>query len=156
MDAATSFAGALHKSGFEPGEVVLVQLPNWWESVVAAWGTWLAGGILLPVVPIYRAHELSFIVEQAEPSVIVAPQEYRGYRHVEQLGTVLRDLGREVLLVEARGEGGLRRTTFDDFLDFGMESNRPDHRADPDDVASFSTRREPPRLRKACFTHIGP
>ncbi|GAB7520194.1 AMP-binding protein [Rhodococcus sp. no. 34] len=135
VDAATSFAGALHKSGFEPGEVVLVQLPNWWESVVAAWGTWLAGGILLPVVPIYRAHELSFIIEQAEPSVIVAPQEYRGYRHVEQLGTVLRDLGREVRLVEARGEGGLRRTTFDDFLDFGMESNRPDRCADPDDVA---------------------
>ncbi|KJF19269.1 MULTISPECIES: AMP-binding protein [unclassified Rhodococcus (in: high G+C Gram-positive bacteria)] len=135
MSAATSFAGALRKSGFEPGEVVLVQLPNWWESIVASWGTWLAGGILLPVVPIYRAHELSFIIEQTSPSVIVAPQEYRGYRHADHLEKLMRTSGREILLVEVRGAGGVRRTTFPDLIEFGHGSDIVEHQVDSDDIA---------------------
>ncbi len=156
VDAATSFAGALHKSGFEPGEVVLVQLPNWWESVVAAWGTWLAGGILLPVVPIYRAHELSFIVEQAEPSVIVAPQEYRGYRHVEQLGRCSVIWAERFFWWRLEAKVGCDAQRSTTSWTSGWSRTGPTTARIPTMSPSFSTRREPPRLRKACFTHIGP
>ncbi|WP_424808952.1 AMP-binding protein [Rhodococcus sp. 27YEA15] len=135
LDAARHFAGALHATGFEPGEVVLVQLPNWWESLVAAWGTWLAGGVLLPVVPIYRAHELSFIIEQVSPTVIVAPSEFRGYRHADQLQALIQESRRGILLVEVRGRGGVRRTTFSDLIGFGSGVEFHTCQAEPDDIA---------------------
>jgi cyclohexanecarboxylate-CoA ligase len=86
---AETFAAALQDRGVHAGDVVLVQLPNWWETVVATWATWLAGGVILPVVPIYRAHELAFIIEQVRPSVVVAPQTYRGYEHAARLRELL-------------------------------------------------------------------
>lgn len=75
---ATAFARALVHLGVRPGDVVTAQLPNWWETQVVTYGTWLAGGVHNPVVAIYREHELSFIVRQARPKVLVVPYEYRG------------------------------------------------------------------------------
>lgn len=95
LERSTAFASGLRAGGFETGDVVLIQLPNWWETVVAVWGTWLAGGVVLPVVPIYRAHELTFIIGEVDPAVLVAPMTYRGYDHAAEL----RDLadGRRVV-----------------------------------------------------------
>ena len=55
---ATRFAGFLDSRGVGPGDVVTWQLPNWWQSLVVAYGIWAAGAVSNPVVEIYRAHEL--------------------------------------------------------------------------------------------------
>ena len=34
-------------------------MPNWWEALAVAHGVWAAGAISVPVVPIYREHELA-------------------------------------------------------------------------------------------------
>jgi len=101
LELAEAFAGALHDGGLTAGDVVLIQLPNWWETVVAVWGTWLAGGVVLPVVPIYRAHELAFIIDQVDPTVLVAPMSHRGHDHAVEL----RDLAPGRLVI------GVRMTT---------------------------------------------
>lgn len=85
LERSTAFASGLLEGGLARGDVVLIQLPNWWETVVAVWGTWLAGGVVLPVVPIYRAHELTFIIGEIDPAVLVAPMRYRGYDHAAEL-----------------------------------------------------------------------
>lgn len=100
---ARGFAAGLRERGFAPGDVALLQLPNWWETVVAAWGTWLAGGVVLPVVSIYRRHELSFVVRQARPRVVVAPEEHRGHTHAALLREVLAETGVPATVVTVRG-----------------------------------------------------
>lgn len=102
---ARAFAAGLRARGLGPGDVVLLQLPNWWESVVAAWGTWLAGGVVLPVVAIYRRHELSFVVRQARPRVVVAPEWHRGHGHAAVLREVVAETEVPALVVPVRGPG---------------------------------------------------
>jgi cyclohexanecarboxylate-CoA ligase len=103
LDRARSFAAGLREGGFDRGDVALLQLPNWWETVVAAWGTWLAGGVVLPVVAIYRRHELSFVVRQARPRVVVAPEQHRGHRHAALLREVVAETGVPARVVTVRG-----------------------------------------------------
>lgn len=124
-----AFAGALRERGLATGDVVLIQLPNWWETVVAVWGTWLAGGVVLPVVPIYRAHELTFIIDQVDPAVLIAPQTYRGYDHAAEL----RGLAGDRLVVGVRmAEDVLGIRSFEQMR---AEATPPEASVTPDDIA---------------------
>ena len=62
LDSATRFGGFLQSQGVGPGDVVVWQLPNWWETLVVAYGIWAAGAISSPVVPIYREFELAHVI----------------------------------------------------------------------------------------------
>src|SRR5689334_6614281 len=62
-------AGALVARGVRAGDVVTMQLPNWWEAAVVYQAAMLAGCVLNPIVPIYRERELSFIERQCAPRV---------------------------------------------------------------------------------------
>lgn len=109
-EAAARFATGLSQSGVRPGDTVLVQLPNWWETVVAIWGSWSAGAVVIPVIPIYRAHELRFILEQTRPAAIVTPGSYRGYAHATELRRLADEAGMPdalVVGVRARREPGV-------------------------------------------------
>lgn len=101
---ADRLAAGLRARGVRPGDRVVIQLPNWWETVVVSWGVFLAGAVLVPVVPIYRAHELRFIIDQVQPRAVVAAGEFRSYRHAAELRTVLAGLGADAAVVSVRGE----------------------------------------------------
>ncbi|MFC7493729.1 MULTISPECIES: AMP-binding protein [unclassified Nocardioides] len=131
---ARSFAAGLRARGFGPGDVALLQLPNWWESVVAAWGTWLAGGVVLPVVPIYRRHELSFVVRQARPRIAVAPEDHRGHGHAALLREVFADTRVPATVVGVRGPGG-DPDSFEALVASTPVVDEPMPGAGPDDVA---------------------
>lgn len=136
LTLAESLAAALRDRGIAPGDVVLVQLPNWWEAVVAAWGVWLAGGIILPVVPIYRAHELTFIIDQVRPGLVIAPQRYRGYDHAEQLRNLLAEGTHSAPVVGVRMESELPGIEpIEALLQPGAEPADASPAAGPDDVA---------------------
>lgn len=72
LDSATRFGGFLQSQGIGPGDVVVWQLPNWWETLVVAYGIWAAGAISSPVVPIYREFELAHVIANVEPAAVVA------------------------------------------------------------------------------------
>jgi len=72
LDAAERFAGFLSAQGVGPGDVVVWQLPNWWETLVVAYGIWAAGAISSPVVPIYREYELAHVISRVHPKAVVA------------------------------------------------------------------------------------
>jgi len=82
-DAARRVAGLLHAHGIGPGDSVVWQLPNWWEALAVAHGVWAAGAISVPVVPIYREHELTEIMRAVRPASVIGPPEFRGHDHVE-------------------------------------------------------------------------
>nr|WP_254450746.1 AMP-binding protein [Aeromicrobium stalagmiti] len=129
LSRSESFAAALREGGLATGDVVLIQLPNWWETVVAVWGTWLAGGVVLPVVPIYRGHELAFIIAEADPAVLVAPETYRGHHHASEL----RELAPELLVVGVRMGSDLPGIR--PFETMQSSGPSPEVTVEPDDIA---------------------
>ena len=64
--------------GVEPGDIVAVMLPNWREWLVACVATQQAGAVMLPIVSIYGAKELGFILRQSRAKLIVTPDQWRG------------------------------------------------------------------------------
>ena len=132
VDAATRFGGFLVSRGIGPGDVVTWQLPNWWQSLVAAYGIWAAGAISNPVVEIYREHELRRIVETLRPRAVVTAAEFRGCAHADMWSDVCRDVGwaPEVQVVLRGTAAGW--TPFDDTMGAGAHL---DDRVDPDDPA---------------------
>ena len=67
--------------GIEPGDRVLVQLPNCLEVVVLQLAAWRIGAVAVPVVPIYREREVSQIVRDSRPAVVATTEHLRD-RHL--------------------------------------------------------------------------
>ena len=65
--------------GVEPGDRVLVQLPNCLEVIALQIAAWRIAAVAVPVVPIYRERELTQIIRDARP-VAVATTERLGSR----------------------------------------------------------------------------
>jgi cyclohexanecarboxylate-CoA ligase len=86
---AARVAGGLRALGVARGDVATMQLPNWWESTVVYQALSRLGCVVNPVVPIYRDHEMGFIVGQAQPSVIVVAHRFRGFDYVEMMQRLL-------------------------------------------------------------------
>ena len=89
LTRATRVAGALRAAGIEAGDVVVYQLPNWWESAALAWGILLAGAVASPLTPTLRHAEVAFVLEQTGARLVVAPQRFRGFDHA----AMLREIG---------------------------------------------------------------
>ncbi len=113
---ARRFAGYLSTAGVRPGEAVVWQLPNWWESLVVAYGIWVAGAVSVPVVPIFRQHELTQVLAAVRPACVIAPAEFRGVDHVDLFEACLTATGEAPgnrIVVRGSAPGW---TTFDDAL----------------------------------------
>lgn len=106
--AATALAAALQQRGVSSGEVVSVQLPNWWETAVALLGVAKIGAVLNPLQMIYRQAELRFILRQCATKVLIVPHRFRGTDYLKIAAEVCAGLPTPPLLVVARGSEGLR------------------------------------------------
>jgi cyclohexanecarboxylate-CoA ligase len=71
----------LRGAGVGRGDVVAVQLPNWWESVALAHAVWGMGAVLCPVPVNFRAAELVRILTACPVAAFVVPAAYRGTDH---------------------------------------------------------------------------
>jgi acyl-CoA synthetase len=113
IDDAARFGGFLAANGVEPGDVVVWQLPNWWESIAVAYGIWAAGAVSSPVVPIYREHELRQVIAAVRPRCVVTAARFRETDHVALVTDAWRAVGTEPdIRVVVRG-GATGWTTFD-------------------------------------------
>ncbi|GAA4546570.1 class I adenylate-forming enzyme family protein [Pseudonocardia xishanensis] len=81
--------------GIGHGDRVLVYLPNTLESIVAQLAAWRIGAVAVPVITIYREHEMRQIVADCRPAALVtaAAQGSRGL--VAEMERVLSDTGVE-------------------------------------------------------------
>ncbi len=91
--AAGRVAAALAERGVGAGSVVSIQLPNRFEAVVAAVAVQGLGAVINPLLPSYRARELTHVFRTARPSAIVTPGAYRGEDHVALVAGVVADTG---------------------------------------------------------------
>lgn len=89
--------------GIEPGDVIGVMLPNWREWLVACVATQQAGAVMLPIVTIYGAKELGFILRQSRARMLITPDLWRSvdYANVVAACGDLPDLAHHIRLGDA-------------------------------------------------------
>ena len=69
MRAAGRWAALLLELGVEPGEPVAYQLPNLLEFVAISLGILRIGAVCEPLMPIFREHELEFMLRAGDTRV---------------------------------------------------------------------------------------
>ncbi len=72
-------AAALAAQGVERGDVVAVQLPNWWHHAALYLACVRIGAVFNPLMPIFRERELQFMLGFADARVLVVPRSFRGF-----------------------------------------------------------------------------
>ncbi|HVW34753.1 MAG TPA: AMP-binding protein [Acidimicrobiia bacterium] len=108
---ADRVAGHLRSLGVEPGDVVSVQLPNWYETVAIDLAVLRIGAVLNPLLPVYRANELRHMLAVGAVRVLFTPGTYRGFDHramVEGLRPALPALEHHVTIDPGGGLPGAR------------------------------------------------
>lgn len=102
-EKAWTLAGALAARGVAPGDRVAVQLPNWNEFFLVYAACARLGAVTIPVVSIYRAAEVGFIVENSAAVALVTCGEFRGFDHAAMAAEVATAGGVPLLRIVVRG-----------------------------------------------------
>ena len=110
-DMVERAAGALRRLGVGRGDIVAVQLPNWWEFVVTALACGRIGAVVNPLMPIFRERELSYMLDFAEVKVLVVPKLFRGFDHEAMAEGMRAGLPKleHVIVVDGTGANGFQR-----------------------------------------------
>ncbi|WP_049923786.1 class I adenylate-forming enzyme family protein [Halopiger djelfimassiliensis] len=97
-DRTAAFAGGLHDLGLEPGDRLLLFLPNCPAFLVASLGGFRAGVVISPINPQYKRREVASQLDDTDATAIVTHPSLRSVvdRAVADVGTEL-----EVLTVES-------------------------------------------------------
>jgi cyclohexanecarboxylate-CoA ligase len=88
-DRVQGIAAGLLSLGVGRGDVVSFQLPNWWQFVAVHLACVRVGAVSNPLMPMFRARELEFMLRRAQSQVLVTPQSFRKFDHAA--------LGRQLL-----------------------------------------------------------
>ena len=94
-ELSDAFAVALAGLGVRAGDRVALYLQNVPQFVIAMLATWKAGGIAVPVNPMYRARELDAVLRDSGARVLVCLQSL--YRDVAR--AVVDDAGQDTIVV---------------------------------------------------------
>ena len=79
--SAERWAALLLQLGVVPGEPVAYQLPNVLEFVAISLGALRIGAVCEPLMPIFREHELEFMLRESRARVLIVPRAFRGHDH---------------------------------------------------------------------------
>jgi cyclohexanecarboxylate-CoA ligase len=108
-EEAEGLAASWCARGIAPGDRVILQIPNWYEFVLAHLALTRIGAITLPALPTYREHELDQIIAAAGAVAIVGATTFRSAPSAEFYESLLErnETLRVAWLVD---DGGLRAT----------------------------------------------
>jgi cyclohexanecarboxylate-CoA ligase len=107
-DLVARCAGGLRELGVGRGDIVAVQLPNWWEFVVTSLACNRLGAVVNPLMPIFRERELGYMLGFAEAKVFVVPKLFRGFDHAAMAQALQRECPKlqQVIVVDGDGPNG--------------------------------------------------
>ncbi|MCA0241624.1 MAG: AMP-binding protein [Proteobacteria bacterium] len=110
-DAVARAAAALRGLGIGAGDIVAVQLPNWWEFVVVSLAANRIGAVVNPLMPIFREREMAYMLGFAEAKVLIVPKLFRGFDHAAMTRALQRELPalQHVIVVDGDGDDGFDR-----------------------------------------------
>ena len=101
-DRAEVVAAGLADRGIGEGSVVVWQLPTWIESFVLMGALVRLGATQVPLIPSYRAREVSFIIRQTGAEFFVVPSPWKKFDYPDMARTIAGEVdGLGVLVVDA-------------------------------------------------------
>jgi cyclohexanecarboxylate-CoA ligase len=121
-DLVSRAAAALKQLGIGPRDVISVQLPNWWEFAVIALAAFRVGAVVNPLMPIFREHELSYMLDFAETKLLIVPKVFRGFDYEAMAQSLRPKLPKLQHIIAVDGEGA---NSFDQALLSGSERLGP-------------------------------
>lgn len=104
-DLSWRAAAGLHKLGLGLDDVLACQLPNSWEFVILYIACRKLGVVFNPVMPIFREHELLFMLKHGEAKAFVVPQLFRNFDHEAMAEGMRPDLPDLQHVIVAGGKG---------------------------------------------------
>jgi cyclohexanecarboxylate-CoA ligase len=134
-DWVERFTAALAALDISAGDVVSIQLPNWWQALVLELACWRRGAVLASVMTTIRRRELERILARVRASVFITTDVWEGYKcaaAVAEMAPRLPSLRHRVVLGEVVADGEI------DFVQFFQEQPHPappTSATDPDAVA---------------------
>ncbi|HJV27178.1 MAG TPA: cyclohexanecarboxylate-CoA ligase [Aromatoleum sp.] len=102
--------------GVGRGDVVTFQLPNSWEFIALSLACARLGAAANPVMPMFRQHELGFMLNFGESKVFVVPKSFRGFDYEAMAREMLPALPhlKRLVVVGGDGEDGFDRALLRD------------------------------------------
>jgi acyl-CoA synthetase (AMP-forming)/AMP-acid ligase II len=85
-------ASALHAIGLRKGDVLAMEMPNWIEACLLYQAAAALGLVIVPIIHIYQAREVRFILRQSRAKAFAIPADWRGIDYVTMLGAIRGDL----------------------------------------------------------------
>jgi len=116
LDAeAEKVAAGFYKLGLRCGDFIGVMLPSWPEMAVSYLAAYKLGAAVVPLVAVYGARELGFIMRETLAKALVIPDVWRGYDYLERVAAAgeLPDLESLIVVGEASGPGVVRWADLD-------------------------------------------
>ncbi len=137
---ARRLALALHRTGIQKGDRVIIQLPNRVEFVIACYGIIKAGAIPVMAIPQLRSKEISFLAGLTEAVAIIIPDEYRGFNYPQMVAELRPELPGLRHVIVAGGGVPPDSLSLDRLLDTPLEKEYPPDlleglRPDPNEAA---------------------
>jgi len=84
------FAAALHGMGVREGEKLIIYIPNSPQWVIAWFGIQKAGGIAVPITPIYTSYDLQYIANDSGAETVICADTNYGYVQRAMVGSNIR------------------------------------------------------------------
>ncbi len=129
----------LLQEGFQPGDTVLLQLPNWPEFVISYYALQKAGLVMVSLTVNHTAREIAHLASLTQPKGWILPDRYRRIDYLPLIKQVKEEnpiLEKVILIGEEIPEGCLK---FEDLLESKtgeeeIRSRLEQARPDPGDV----------------------
>jgi acyl-CoA synthetase (AMP-forming)/AMP-acid ligase II len=125
-------ARALHSLGLRRGDVLAAQMPQWSEQLTLWYAASQLGLVYLPIIHIYGAVELSYILADARARALIVPDTWRSIDYLQRVAELgdLPALDNIVVLGDAGRSGCLQ---WEDLMGrAAREANGAPVRPDPD------------------------
>ena len=138
LSMVRSVARGLRGLGVSRGDVVSWELPNWHEAYLTHFAVLSIGAVSNPIVPIYRHHEVEFILREAGSRVVITPGTFRGFDYASMVDDLRGSLPLLEHAVVVRPESGAVGVSFAELTAHGGAGVDDDGGADtrtPDDPA---------------------
>jgi len=81
-------AGALHALGLRKGDVFAMEMPNWMEGCLAYHACTALGVVVVPIIHIYKAREVEFILRQSGAKAFMLPDTTMGIDYLAMLAEI--------------------------------------------------------------------
>jgi len=117
---AERLAGYFLARGLNKGDVVSMQLPNWWEAMVIDLAASMTGVVVNPIVPINRDAEVTYMLNESRTKLMFVPGVFRKYDYAAMMCRIQPSLSTPPHVVVVRGDTAGHET-----LDEILETAKP-------------------------------